>query len=101
MTGTYIYHNLAKNGRYKDSRHMRAFIVYRLPPTTHRGSRVKIIDTRHEVSKVIPWDYESSTAAEIATLDLTHRGIDIVCNAWREDKDEWILFSSDFGISIK
>ena len=77
--------------------HMRAFIVYRLAPTTHRGTRVKIIDTRHELSKVIPWDYVSSTAAEIAAEYLSQSGIRVDYHAWREDKDEWILFSSDFA----
>ncbi len=81
--------------------HMRAFIVYRLAPTTHRGSRVKIIDTRYEQSKVIPWDYVSSTAAEIAAEYLSQSGIRVDYHAWREDKDEWILFSPDFGLSIK
>jgi|TARA_R100001463_G_scaffold19613_1_gene48106 hypothetical protein len=81
--------------------HMRAFIVYHLGPTTHRGSRVKIIDTRHEVSKVIPWDYVSATAAQIAAEYLSQSGIRVDYHAWREDKDEWILFSSDFGTSIK
>ena len=57
--------------------HLRGIEIKYLAPTYHRGSRVKIYDTRHEVSKIISYDYSYNNARDVGINYLMERGIKI------------------------
>jgi len=76
----------------------RMFVAKYLAPTNYRGSRFKIIDTRHRgKSKTYSWDYSLGYLTEQATTVLQKRGIvlDGYSEPWTED-DKVYLFTSDF-----
>ena len=81
--------------------HLRGFEAYYLSPTMHRGTRCKIVDTRHEKSITIPWDYERSTSFEVALDYLTSRGIEIVAHTYNEKTYRFTLLTADFATQLK
>lgn len=58
----------------------RIFKVKFLPPTNHRGDRVKITEERYTKSEsvTIPYSYAFNDAQEVAIDYLTKRGINIL-----------------------
>ena len=57
---------------------LRAFSFKYLGPTTHRGSRIAIIDKRFGKRKVISWDYEYNNPMQIAAAYLQSIGYKII-----------------------
>ena len=47
-------------------KHLHLIKVKYLSATNHRGARVRITSTRHDKSKVIPFDYRFDNAIEVA-----------------------------------
>lgn len=82
-----------KQNLYK-IQNMRAFEVKYLGHTNHNGSRIRITDTRHNRSIIIPYDYESNSATETALKYLNKRGFRIVKKVCLERTD--LLLSKDF-----
>lgn len=73
---------------------LRAFEVKYLGPTNHNGARVKITDTRHNKSIIVPYDYEASNASEIALKYLNKKGFRIVKKVCLERTD--LLLTKNF-----
>ncbi len=86
---------------YDTEEHLRGFECYYLSPTTHRGTRCKIVDTRHEKSITIPWDYKRNTTFEVALDFLTDRGINIVAHTYNEKTGRHTLLTADFATQLK
>lgn len=86
----------------------RIFEVKFLPPTNHRGDRVKITESRfNKVDKVvIPYSYAFNDAQEVAIDYLTKRGINIVSKGQLKDfniltSDSWTSETNGEFITIK
>lgn len=46
--------------------HLHLIKVKYLPATSYKGTRVKLTSTRHNESKIIPFDYKFDNALEVA-----------------------------------
>lgn len=69
--------------RYLDIKNTRALEIKYLPPTNHRGSRIKISDNYREQkeSKTFSYCYETGSMLEQAVQILQNNGIEIICRA--------------------
>ena len=81
--------------------HLRGIEIKYLAPTYHRGSRVKIYDTRHEVSKIISYDYSYNNARDVGINYLMERGIKIDSMTYNEKTHIHTILTKDFETSIK
>ena len=81
--------------------HLRGIEIKYLAPTYHRGSRVKIYDTRHEVSKIISYDYSYNNARDVGINYLMERGIKIDSMTYNEKTHIHTILTKDFATSIK
>ena len=79
-----------------------------LPPTNHRGDRVKITESRFDKvdSVTIPYSYAFNDAVEVAIDYLTKRGINIISRGiiGKESvlvSDSWTSETNGEFISIK
>tara|TARA_R100001129_G_scaffold164936_1_gene131316 strand:- start:342 stop:647 length:306 start_codon:yes stop_codon:yes gene_type:complete len=81
--------------------HLRGIEIKYLAPTNYKGSRVKIYDTRHEVSKIISYDYSYNNARDIGIEYLLKRGIEIDSMTYNEKTHIHTILTKDFATSIK
>tara|TARA_R100000734_G_C3305511_1_gene96016 strand:+ start:825 stop:1121 length:297 start_codon:yes stop_codon:yes gene_type:complete len=81
--------------------HLRGIEIKYLAPTNYKGSRVKIYDTRHKVSKIISYDYSYSNARDIGIEYLLQRGIEIDSMTYNEKNHIHTILTKDFATSIK
>ena len=81
--------------------HLRGIEIKYLAPTNYQGSRVKIYDTRHEVSKIISYDYSYNNARDIGIEYLLQRGIEIDSMTYNEKTHIHTILTKDFATSIK
>jgi hypothetical protein len=59
----------------EDPKHLIAIIAKYIPPTTCKGSRVKLTLPRFGIKKFIPYDYSHNSANGIALSWLKEKGI--------------------------
>ena len=81
--------------------HLRGIEIKYLAPTNYKGSRVKIYDTRHEISKIISYDYSYNNARDIGIEYLLKRGIEIDSMTYNEKTHIHTILTKDFATSIK
>ena len=81
--------------------HLRGIEIKYLAPTNYKGSRVKIYDTRHEVSKIISYDYSYNNARDIGIEYLLKKGIEIDSMTYNEKTHIHTILTKDFATSIK
>tara|TARA_R100001460_G_scaffold106306_1_gene153711 strand:+ start:301 stop:606 length:306 start_codon:yes stop_codon:yes gene_type:complete len=81
--------------------HLRGIEIKYLAPTNYKGSRVKIYDTRHEVCKIISYDYSYNNARDIGIEYLLKRGIEINSMTYNEKTHIHTILTKDFATSIK
>tara|TARA_R100001463_G_scaffold66729_2_gene120355 strand:+ start:1084 stop:1392 length:309 start_codon:yes stop_codon:yes gene_type:complete len=80
--------------------HLRGIEVKYMPPTNHKGARIKIYDTRHEVRKIISYNYSYNNARDEAIDYLMARGIEINSMTYNEKTHTHTLLTLDFATSI-
>lgn len=81
--------------------HLRGIEIKYLSPTNYKGSRVKINDTRHKVSKIISYDYSYNNARDIGIEYLLKRGIEIDSMTYNEKTHIHTILTKDFATPIK
>ena len=86
----------------------RIFKIKFLPPTNHKGDRVKITESRFETTDnvTIPYSYAFNDAIEVAIDYLTKRGINVISRGiiGKESilvSDSWTSETDGEFISIK
>ncbi len=82
-------------------KNLRMFEVKYIGPSSVRGSRIKIRDTRHEKSVTLSYDYEKNGRMDQAADFLASKGIPITGHAWDEKTGLTYLLSEDFATQIK
>ena len=80
--------------------HLRGIEVKYMPPTKFKGAKIKIYDTRHEVRKIISYNYSYNNARDEAIDYLMARGIEIDSMTYNEKTHTHTLLSLDFATSI-
>ncbi len=81
--------------------HLRGIEIKYLPATTWKGSRVKIYDTRHKVSKIISYNYSYNNARDIGIDYLLKKGIEIDSMTYNEKSHIYTILTKDFATPIK
>jgi len=84
--------------------HLRGFEVKYLQPTDTRGSRVSIYDTRHQVRKIISYDYRIGNTRDTAIDYLVNDcgiTIDSFTSNDKNDRVVGTLLTKDFKTQIK
>mgnify|MGYP003635562128 CR=1 FL=1 len=73
--------------KYYNIKNTRSIFVKFLPPTNHRGSRIKLIDTysEHNNSKVFSYCYKTGNVLQQAFDILTFNGANIVSRSATKD----------------
>ena len=74
---------------------LRPIKVKYLPPTNHRGARVKIFEPNRQTSVIVPYDYSETNDDTQAFNLLTSKGFNIVARAY--DGDTTILLCDNWG----
>ena len=80
---------------------LRMFEVKYLGPTNHRGSRVKITDTRFKKSVILSKSYNYDDILDQAKDFLKSKGIELVSRSWNESTGTDYLLTNDFQTQIK
>ena len=80
---------------------LRMFEVKYLGPTNHRGSRVKITDTRFKKSVTLSKSYNYDDILDQAKDFLKSKGIELVSRSWNESTGTDYLLTNDFQTQIK
>tara|TARA_Y100000361_G_scaffold85662_1_gene76107 strand:+ start:186 stop:488 length:303 start_codon:yes stop_codon:yes gene_type:complete len=80
---------------------LRGFKVKFMGATNYLGSRVKILDTRHNKSVVLSYDYSIGDIVKQSIKYLDDQGISINGMTHNEKTKEYTLLSLDFSTSLK
>lgn len=80
---------------------LRGFKVKYLGATNHRGSRVKIVDTRHERQVEMSYDYSIGDIIKQAIKYLADNKISVEGMTNNESKGEYTLLSLDFSTPLR
>lgn len=84
--------------QYYSVTNTRAIKVKFMPPTTHKGARVKITDdylAERKQSIVLSYDYEIADVAKQAFKFLTDKGFDVVCRA--SDENQYLFMVNNWS----
>ena len=81
-------------------KNLRAFKIKALQATNTKNTRVSIKDMRNKTSKIISWDYEFNSMAEIAISYLKSIGIKITCKAECGEVEDVVL-TDNFETELK
>jgi len=84
--------------KYQNLKRLRCFTISYLPATNTKGSRIKIKDTRHEKTVIIPFDYNFDNIKQGAFEYLKSIGIDILASSEIRQTD--LLFADDFADNL-
>ena len=81
-------------------KYSRGFTVKILPPTNHRGTRLKIRDLKTNKSIVTHYQYQYNSIEEQAVAYLKRIGIKINSALWDSKNDTCILITNDFKTQL-
>lgn len=79
----------------------RPFAVKFFGPGNVRGSRIKIVDLRHETSETITYDHNGPRALDQAAAFIESRGIKLEAMALTANDSGILLLSKDFSTPLK
>lgn len=80
-------------------KHFRTFQISYIPCTNFKGSRVKIKDLRHNMTKIINYDPSKSNIYEMAQEYLEARNIPL--SGFSDCTNYYSIFTDNFDIYIK
>ena len=92
-------YDLTRENKTYKLNHYRAFYVKFLPPTNYKPSRIKIMDTRHNVSKTL--SYDNNLGEVVQTLQFLERR-NIKTNGFTTDNKTQVVtvLTTNFSTSI-
>ena len=67
-----------------------------LAPTNTKGARIKLIDTRFEVSEILNYDYEIGDLINQAVKHLSNKGFDVIFKSYDELNEKYYVFIDNF-----
>mgnify|MGYP003640192619 CR=1 FL=1 len=76
--------------------HYRGIKVKYYPPTNHKGSRVKLYDTRHKNSVWLSYSYKYSDLKSQAIVHLLSREIEPAGFTYDEKSGEYTILTTNF-----
>lgn len=67
-----------------------------LAPTNTKGARIKLIDTRFEVSEILNYDYEIGDLINQTVKHLSNKGFNVIFKSYDELNKKYYIFIDNF-----